>query len=131
MTSMLFCPECGSTGNKEHKTKVFCSDKCHNKARIKKLHKRLEELNEFRPYYGMKYKSVTGDPHDNWLVCSFGNSDLDGEDYSVTTDYIHASEFVGDAKLDSQLVAKLLNLFASTELTGMINLLIQELDAKQ
>lgn len=51
----------------------------------------------------------TGDyTGENWLIGSFflGTSE-DGENYSVhvTTDHVHASEFVGDAKADAEFIA--------------------------
>ena len=40
---------------------------------------------------------------EDWLV-GFGNSAIDGMDYYITTNRVHASELDGDAKIDAELV---------------------------
>lgn len=59
------------------------------------------------------FKVVEGeyDGEDWWFACG---TDWDNKEYTVTTDHIHASEvgdFSGGAKLDAELVCKLLNAY--------------------
>lgn len=53
-----------------------------------------------------RWKTQTGIYNgENWLVGSFGSSGIDGQNYHVTTDHVHASECGGDAKIDADFVA--------------------------
>lgn len=55
---------------------------------------------------------------ENWLI-GFGR-DEDGNDYYITTNYVHASEFhevSGGAKFDAELICRLLNGQYRDELT--------------
>ena len=48
---------------------------------------------------------------DNWPIASLGQ-DIDGIDYWVTTDHVHASElyqYSGGPKVDAELIVRLLN----------------------
>jgi hypothetical protein len=52
----------------------------------------------------------------NWLVADMGGGE--GEDgmmkgFIITTDHIRASEKVGDAKSDAELIVELLNMFCN------------------
>ena len=61
------------------------------------------------------FKIETPATGDNWFI-AFGR-DNDGKDYSLTTNFVHASELYeisGGAKQDAELVANLLNWFFNT-----------------
>jgi hypothetical protein len=52
----------------------------------------------------------------NWMVCSFGNSSDDGQDWHLVTDHVRASiladrEFPDDAKMDAFRVAAIINAY--------------------
>lgn len=42
----------------------------------------------------------------DWLIGSLGASGSDGHDWLVTTDGVHASELLGDAKTDAEFIAE-------------------------
>jgi len=66
---------------------------------------RLLRLATTRPW-----KANTADKTgEDWLICSLGNSNEDGQDWIVTTDRIHASELDGDAKFDAALIVAAVN----------------------
>ena len=48
--------------------------------------------------------AVDDEGGDNWLVAAMGTS-LDGKNYYVTTDHVHASEYEGDAATDADFIA--------------------------
>jgi hypothetical protein len=74
---------------------------------------RLLRLATTRPW-----KANTADKTgEDWLICSLGNSNEDGQDWIVTTDRIHASELDGDAKFDAALIVAAIN--ALPELVAM------------
>jgi len=57
-----------------------------------------------------------GNAFDNWMICSFGNSSADGQDWYLTTDSIRASEladlhFPEDAKTDALVIAAIVNCY--------------------
>jgi len=41
---------------------------------------------------------------DNWMVCSLGNSGVDGKDYYITTNMVRASQYDGDSKADGEFI---------------------------
>ena len=52
----------------------------------------------------------------NWLICSFGNSGNDGQDWHLVTDHTRASDlgnamFPEDARTDAHAVAAVLNAY--------------------
>ena len=52
---------------------------------------------------------------DNWLLC-FGQEEEDGKTYSITTNFVHASELSNvsqGAKGDAELICYVLNLLAN------------------
>ena len=56
------------------------------------------------------------DANTNWLICSFGNSADDGQDWHLVTDTVRASllvdlEFPEDAKMDALRVAAIINAY--------------------
>lgn len=56
------------------------------------------------------------DSGSNWLICSFGNSGDDGQDWHLVTDNVRAPmavdlEFPEDAKLDALRVAAIINAY--------------------
>lgn len=56
------------------------------------------------------------DPCENWLICSFGNSNEDGKDWHLVTDQVRGSamgdfEFPEDAKMDAIRTAAVLNAY--------------------
>lgn len=67
-----------------------------------------------------KYRSPAWEPYkvdtvenigDNWLIADFG-TDMDGKNYILSTNYVHASEshqYTKGAKEDAELVCALLN----------------------
>jgi len=42
----------------------------------------------------------------DWLIGSLGNSGVDGHDWLITTDGVHASELLGDARTDAHFIAE-------------------------
>ncbi len=76
--------------------------------------------NKYKQYARMKYKTEANKENkfsgDHWMIGSYGQSTEDNKFYFVSTDHIHASELVGDAKTDSELIVELLNLFCSGKL---------------
>lgn len=71
---------------------------------------RLIELNETLTTGPWK-ADIEKNTGNNWLVAgTFGNSSIDGKDYILTTDHVHASEVQGDAKTDAEGLAELRNL---------------------
>lgn len=58
------------------------------------------------------FKAVKTQEDDGWMMCSCGNSGIDGEDYVVTTHRLHSTDVPDectDAKTFAELVARLLN----------------------
>ncbi len=62
----------------------------------------------------MKPVRASANPGEGWLICSFGNSGNDGQDWHLVTDNVRASGmedamFPEDAKTDAHAVAALCN----------------------
>ena len=72
---------------------------------------------KYKNYGYMKYKVEANEKNNcsgkNWLKASFGIGN-DNKHYFLTTDCIHASENVGTAESDINLVCELLNFFCNT-----------------
>lgn len=62
---------------------------------------------------------------DDWLICSFGNSNEDGKDWVLATDAVRASELVdcyfpSDAKHDAEFLVRLLTAYRDGELPAPV-----------
>jgi hypothetical protein len=60
------------------------------------------------------FKGINSKEADGWLLADCGNSGIDGNDYTIDTNSLHADEVPEacmDAKTFSQLVAGLLNIY--------------------
>lgn len=58
------------------------------------------------------FKASTHSEDDGWMMCDAGRSNIDNNDYVVTTEHLKADEVPDecqDAKTFCELVAKLLN----------------------
>jgi len=69
------------------------------------------------------FKGINSKEADGWLLADCGNSGIDGLDYTIDTNSLHADEVpdaCNDAKTFSQLVAGLLNCYyTKTETKGL------------
>ena len=62
-----------------------------------------ESSGSSRSYHTMPWK-VSTDIDDGFLVAALGTDGLDGKDYYIVTDGVHASELSGGAKGDAELI---------------------------
>jgi len=66
------------------------------------------------------FKGVNSEDADGWMLANCGNSGIDGNDYTIDTNSLHADEVPEacmDAKTFSQLVAGLLNIYYNNKVT--------------
>jgi len=94
----------------------------------------LEELEKLlRLATTRPWKANTADKTgEDWLICSLGNSNEDGQDWIVTTDRIRASELDGDAKFDAALICAAINALPGLiESARRVEEMREELDKEQ
>lgn len=69
------------------------------------------------------FKGVKSKDADGWMMADAGSSNIDNEDYTITTNSIHADQVLpacADAKTFSKLVAGLLNCYYNnSEIKGL------------
>jgi hypothetical protein len=66
------------------------------------------------------FKGINSKEADGWLLADCGNSGIDGNDYTIDTNSLHADEIPDactDAKTFSLLVAGLLNCYYNNQVT--------------
>jgi len=60
------------------------------------------------------FKGINSEEADGWMLANCGNSGIDGNDYTIDTNSLHADEVpsaCNDAKTFSRFVSGLLNLY--------------------